>query len=265
MGKRADIFGCRFDALSETEVLLEMLRWRDQPKRRSHIVVTVNVGILMMMRADAALARAIHQADLVVADGMPLVWVSRWLGAPLPERVTGVDLMQRLLEAGAARGLRIYLLGATQERLEALVQMIHERYPGVAIVGARNGYFDPAADAELVADIRAARADLLLLGMPAPFKEIWCEKRRAELDTPAILGVGGAFDVLSGFVPRAPRLLQQLGAEWAWRLAMEPGKLWKRYLVRNSQFLYLLAKTLVTRTLRRGGDTAIGACDTSAY
>ena len=100
---------------------------------------------------------------------------------------------------------------------------------------------------DVTKEIRDAKADLLLVGMPAPFKEIWCEEHREELATPAILGVGGAFDVMAGFVPRAPRLMQEAGLEWAWRLAMEPKKLWKRYLVTNSAFLALLGKTLATQ------------------
>jgi N-acetylglucosaminyldiphosphoundecaprenol N-acetyl-beta-D-mannosaminyltransferase len=168
------------------------------------------------------------------------------LGAELPEKVSGVDLMRRLLEAGNERALSIFLLGTTQERLDVLERVIRAKYPNVTIAGTRNGYFKAPDYPDVTKQIRDAKADLLLVGMPAPFKEIWCEEQREALATPAILGVGGAFDVLAGFVPRAPRLMQEAGLEWAWRLAMEPRKLWKRYLVTNSSFIALLGRTLAT-------------------
>ena len=110
---------------------------------------------------------------------------------------------------------------------------------------------DPEDYADVTRQIRDAKADLLLVGMPAPFKEVWCEEHRTALATPVVLGVGGAFDVMAGYVPRAPVLMQEAGLEWAWRLAMEPRKLWKRYLVTNSAFLALLGKTIAKNRFAR--------------
>lgn len=251
MSERIELFGCPFDPITERDAIELVFSWKAQRERRSHLIITVNVAILMMAKEDPALADAIARADLVVVDGKPLVWTSKWLATPVPERVSGVDLMRRLLEHGDERSLSIYLLGTTQERLESLERVIRARYPKVVVAGSRNGYFDRPDDAEVTSRIAAAKADLLLVGMPAPFKEIWCEKHREALATPAILGVGGAFDVLAGYVPRAPRLMQEAGLEWAWRLAMEPRKLWKRYLVTNSAFIGLLGKTLVARAILR--------------
>lgn len=240
------MLGFPFDAITERDALEQVFAWRAE-ERKTHHIITVNVAILMMAKNDAALASAIERADLVVVDGKPLVWSSRWLGVPVPEKVSGVDLMRSLLEEGNERGLSIYLLGTTQERLDLLEHVIRVSYPNVVVAGTRNGYFKPPDYPAVLEGIRAAKADLLLVGMPAPFKEIWCEEHRDELATPAVLGVGGAFDVMAGFVPRAPRIMQEAGMEWAWRLAMEPRKLWKRYLVTNSAFLALLGKTLVLR------------------
>lgn len=249
---RIEIMGCPFDAISENETVDLVFDWIRAPQRQSHHIITVNVAILMMAREDAKLARAIENADLVVVDGKPLVWTARWLRSPVPEKVSGVDLMKRLLEAGNERGLSIFLLGTTQQRLEVLERVIRAKYPNVKIAGSRNGYFKQPDWPDVTRQIRESKADLLLVGMPAPFKEIWCEEHRAEIDTPVMLGVGGAFDVMAGFVPRAPRVMQEAGLEWAWRLAMEPKKLWKRYLVTNSSFLALLGKTLAEqRVLKR--------------
>lgn len=266
---RIEILGCPFDAITEDATVKLVFDWisegraggsgarngpsahRGEPERKSHHIITVNVAILMMAKDDPKLQNAIDKADLVVVDGKPLVWTSKWLSAPVPEKVSGVDLMRRLLEEGDRRGLRIFLLGTTQERLEVLERVIRAKYPGVTIAGMRNGYFKAPDYPEITKMIRESNADLLLVGMPAPFKEIWCEDYRTELATPAMLGVGGAFDVMAGFVPRAPRLMQEAGMEWFWRLAMEPKKLWKRYLVTNSAFLALLGKTLVLKRVSR--------------
>ncbi|HVH46964.1 MAG TPA: WecB/TagA/CpsF family glycosyltransferase [Labilithrix sp.] len=247
MNERIDLLGCPFDSVTEKETVELVFEWKNAEHRKSHHIVTVNVAILMMARNDAKLTNAIERADLVVVDGKPLVWTSKWLGSAVPEKVSGVDLMRRLLQAGDDRGLSIFLLGTTQERLDVLERVIRAKYPNVVIAGTRNGYFKEPDYAAVTKQIRDAKADLLLVGMPAPFKEIWCEEHREALSTPAILGVGGAFDVLAGFVPRAPRLMQEAGLEWAWRLAMEPRKLWKRYLVTNSAFIALLGKTLATQ------------------
>ncbi|GAA4556783.1 WecB/TagA/CpsF family glycosyltransferase [Pseudonocardia xishanensis] len=246
-----ELMGCRFDTVDLPGAVERTLSWGGQDRRRSHTIVTVNVAILMMMRQDPQLTAAVRAADMVVADGVPLVWVSRWLGEPLPHRVTGVDLMLELLRVGAERGLRVFLLGTTQERLDELVWVIGDRYPGLRIVGSRNGYFGPEHHDDVAAQIRSARADLLLMGMPAPMKEIWAERLREELHTPAILGVGGAFDVLAGYVRRAPEPVQRMGMEWAWRLMLEPRKLWKRYLVTNVTFLALVARGVLLRRLGR--------------
>lgn len=249
---RVTLLGCPFDAITEKATVELVFAWRDEPVRSSHHLVTVNVAILMMAKDEPKLAHAIERADLVVVDGKPLVWTADWLGAPVPEKVSGVDLMRSLLAAGNERGLSIYLLGTTQERLDVLTRVIRAEYPNVVIKGARNGYFKKDEWRAVAEQIRDARADLLLVGMPAPFKEIWCEEHRDILQTPAILGVGGAFDVLGGFVPRAPRVMQEAGLEWFWRLAMEPRKLFKRYLTTNSRFIALLGKTLAEeRFLRR--------------
>jgi N-acetylglucosaminyldiphosphoundecaprenol N-acetyl-beta-D-mannosaminyltransferase len=242
--RRIAMMGCPFDAITLDEAVEVVFGWRDAAVRTSHVIVTVNVAILMSMRDDPKLTSAVDRADVVVVDGKPLVWTARWLESPVPEKVSGVDLMRRLLEVGSDRHLSVYLLGTTQERLEALERSIHARYPGVRIVGVRNGYFGAEESPEVVRAIREARADVLLVGMPSPFKEAWCQEHRDALETPAILGVGGAFDVLAGFVPRAPHFMQEAGLEWAWRLAMEPRKLWKRYLVTNTAFLAQLPRAI---------------------
>jgi N-acetylglucosaminyldiphosphoundecaprenol N-acetyl-beta-D-mannosaminyltransferase len=238
---RSELLGLEFERERMAAVVAQCLAWTRQP-RRSHIVVTANASHLCMMRRDAALRDACRAGDLAVADGMSVVWALRALGRPVPERVAGVDLMAELLAAGSAAGLRVYLLGARQEVLDALVAECGRRFPGLVIAGARNGYFTADEHRTIVEEIRASAPDLLFVGMPSPFKDVFCQQHRDRLEVPVIVGVGGSFDVLAGHTRRAPRPVQRLGLEWAWRLGMEPRRLWKRYLTTNTEFIWLVCR-----------------------
>jgi N-acetylglucosaminyldiphosphoundecaprenol N-acetyl-beta-D-mannosaminyltransferase len=204
-----------------------------------------------MMRRDPELARACRAGHLILADGMSVLWSLRASGGRIPERVTGVDLMARLLAAADQHRLRVYFLGARREVVTALVERTRARYPGIEIAGYKDGYFEPLDHLKLVDAIRASGAHMLFVGMPTPFKETWCERHRERLNIPVIVGVGGSFDVLAGFIRRAPRWMQLLGLEWFWRLLMEPRKLWKRYLTTNSEFLWLAGREIIARRLGR--------------
>ena len=182
---------------------------------------------------------------------MSVVWSLGLAGLPLPERVAGVDLMARLLEAAGRHRLRVYFLGARREVVARLAEQSAQRHPGLVVAGFRDGYFTPAEHPAIVEEIRAAAPHLLFVGMPSPFKETWCELHRAALDVPVVMGVGGSFDVLAGFVKRAPRVFQVTGMEWSWRLLMEPRKMWKRYLTTNSEFIWLALREIVARRLGR--------------
>ncbi len=234
---RAELLECPFDPVTMSEAVARAVEWC-RHDRRPHTIVTVNAAILVMMRSDPALAAACRAADLVVADGVPVVWASRLAGARLPARVAGVDLMAWLLEAAWRHRLPVFFLGAREEVVRALVERCEREYPGLPVAGWRDGYFGRERDAEVVDQIRRSGAAMLFVGMPSPFKEIWCERHRAELGVPVILGVGGSFDVLAGFVRRAPRTMQRAGLEWLWRLLMEPRRLWRRYLVTNTVFVW---------------------------
>src|SRR5262249_47541667 len=157
-------------------------------------------------------------SDLVLADGMSLVWVARTLGVGLRHRVAGVDLMVELIEAAGREGLRLFFLGAREEVVCKLIDSVRKNTPGAVIAGYHNGYFTPREYDEVVRQIRESHADFLFVGMPTPFKEVWCHDYRYELGVPVIVPVGGAFDVLAGAVQRAPRWMQACCLEWFWRL-----------------------------------------------
>ena len=255
---RSELLGLTFERERMSAVVARCLAWCQAP-RSSHIVITANASHLCMMRHDPVLRDACRAGDLSVADGMSVVWALRMLGRPVPERVAGVDLMTNLLSTGAEHGLRVYFLGARREVVETLVRLCGQRYPGLVVAGYRDGYFSADAHAAIVDEIRACAPDLLFVGMPSPFKETWCQLHRERLAVPVIIGVGGSFDVLAGFVTRAPRFVQAVGFEWAWRLMMEPRKLWKRYATTNSEFLWLVGREILSRRL--SGHTATADAD----
>jgi len=249
---RGELLDLPFDPVTMEAAAEQCMDWCLGP-RAPHTVITANAAILCMMRRDPQLREACRHGDLIVPDGMSVVWTSRVAGVPFPERVAGVDLMGRLLEEGSKRGLRAFFLGARPEVVADLARRCARDYPGLVVAGFRDGYFGPAEHEGLVEEIRRAAPHMLFVGMPSPFKETWCERHRAALGVPVIMGVGGAFDVLAGYVPRAPRVVQSLGLEWSWRLAMEPRKLWKRYLVTNSEYLCLAAGEILKRRIGLAG------------
>lgn len=260
---RIELLGLPFDRATMEATVARCLAWCQAP-RAPHVVITANASHLCMMRRDEALGAACRAGDWIVADGMSVVWAARLAGTPVPERVAGVDLMERLLEAADRHRLRVYFLGARPQVLSALIERCAARYPGLVVAGRRDGYFSADRHEAIADEIRACAPHVLLVGMPSPFKETWCERYRARLDVPVVVGVGGSFDVHAGAIRRAPRWVQRAGLEWLWRLAMEPRKLWRRYLFTNGEFLWLasreiLARRLLRRRARAGGDARAGS------
>ena len=171
--------------------------------------------------------------------------------APVVAALRGAtDFRCKVVATGQHR-LRVYFLGARREVVMALVERTRAQYPGIEIAGFHDGYFGPDDHLSLVEEIRASGAHILFVGMPTPFKETWCERHRERIYVPVIIGVGGSFDVLAGFIRRAPPWMQARGLEWFWRLLMEPRKLWKRYLTTNSEFIWFAGREIVARRLGR--------------
>ena len=244
------LLGVSFDAVSlETAVArcLEFCRIARTPRR----IITANASHLCMIRRDPVLARACQTAHMTVADGMSVVWALRACRQPVPERVAGVDLMERLLKEAGAHRLRVYFLGSKPDVVETLVQQSLTQYPGIEIAGYCDGYFSTEAHAAIVETIRISGAHMLFVGMPSPFKETWCDRYCERLDVPVIIGVGGSFDVLAGYIKRAPRWMQSFGLEWFWRFLMEPRKLAKRYLFTNCEFGWLAAGEIIACRMGR--------------
>ncbi len=209
--------------------------------------MSVNAAKLVALRDDPEMRRMIADCELITADGQSVVWAARLLGARLPERVAGIDLMTRLLEAADAKGYRVYVLGAKREVLDTALARLRERYPNLQLAGSHDGYYADEEAEELCEEIRASAADILFVAMSSPRKEYFLGERGAELGVPFAMGVGGSVDVIAGVTRRAPRLLQRLGLEWAYRLAQEPRRLARRYVVTNARFAWMVLRALITR------------------
>jgi poly-beta-1,6-N-acetyl-D-glucosamine synthase len=248
---RVELLGLPYDGVTMETAVERCVELCRRAPRVSQTIVTINASHLCAMRRDPELARACRAGDLILPDGMSVVWALRASGQAAPERVAGVDLMERLLSVAGRQRLRVYFLGASREVVRALVERSRAQHPGLQIVGFRDGYFSADDHLGIVEEIRTSGAHMLFVGMPTPFKETWCERYRQRLEVPLIMGVGGSFDVLAGFIKRAPRWLQSLGLEWFWRLLMEPRKLWRRYLTTNSEFIWLATREVVARRLGR--------------
>ncbi|MCA9530665.1 MAG: WecB/TagA/CpsF family glycosyltransferase [Myxococcales bacterium] len=243
--RRVKILNGEFDVLTLDETVDEVEAMITRGERGW--LCTVNVAILMAMRDDPDLARFVEKARLVVADGQPLVWASRSADAPLPERVTGVDLIEHLCARAAARGLGVYLLGATREVVEKTAQRLRERYPGLDIRGVADGYFGPDEAAARADAVRESGAEILIVAMGVPRQERFIEAQWERLGASFAIGVGGSFDVISGLRARAPVVLQRLSLEWAFRMAQEPRRLAGRYFTTNTRFIYLAGRDAVAR------------------
>lgn len=242
---KRELLGVPVDALTMQEVL-DCVDKTVLDRGRLQIGI-VNAAKLVHMRRDPTLEADVLSCDLILADGVPVVWASRLLGRPLPERVAGIDLMLGMLRPRNGNGYRVYCLGATEDVLTAAARRIAADYPHIRLVGLQNGYFTNHEQPAIVAAIADAKPDILLVGMSSPKKERFLARWRDELGVPVCHGVGGSFDVLAGKVRRAPLAWQRLGLEWLYRVCQEPRRLWRRYLVTNTVFCALVIKEFFRR------------------
>lgn len=192
-----------------------------------HHVVTLDASMCVMAESDSQLRRIVQEADLVTPDSAGVLWACRRAGNPLPERVSGVEMVERLCAESATTGFRLYFLGAAPGVAESAAERMRSRYPGCHIVGMHDGYFSPEDEESVAAEVRGARPDVLCVAMGIPKQEKWIDRHRAYLGVPVLIGVGGTFDVLSGSVKRAPTWMQRLNLEWLYRLSKNPRKIGK--------------------------------------
>ena len=237
-------------ALSDYE---RVMSWMDAmvATRTPAYLTAAAVHLVMVAQEDPATRAAVDAATLVVPDGQPLVWALRSLGHEAT-RIYGPDLMAAYCARSAQTGVKMYLYGGRNQG--ALVQLalnLRRRYPGLQIVGGYSPPFRPLTAAErdfVVEDVARTGADVVWVGTGQPKQERWMHEMRPLLDAPVLVGVGAAFDFHAGLVPQAPSWMQDVGLEWAYRLAKEPRRLWKRYLKYNPRFVGDFARQYASRS-----------------
>ena len=203
--------------------------------------VVVNVAKLVNMRKDSDLDASVRSCDIINIDGMGVVLGARLLGNKIPERVAGVDLFHALIEMSAENAFPVFLLGAHEEVIAETRKRLEKAHPHLKIAGHHHGYFWDDEKA-VVEKIEKSGAKLLFVAITSPKKENFINRWKSQLGVDFVMGVGGTFDVVAGKVKRAPEWMQKYGLEWLYRVIQEPRRMWRRYLVTNSEFAFLLIK-----------------------
>jgi N-acetylglucosaminyldiphosphoundecaprenol N-acetyl-beta-D-mannosaminyltransferase len=244
--KRVRIGDLPVDAVTLPEALAVIAQMVEQ--RAGGTVFTPNVDHVVLARESDDLLRAYATVDLSLADGMPVVWASRLLGTPIPEKVSGSDLAPALLTLAEAMGWRVYFLGAAEGVAARAKLRLRVTHPRLRVVGCSSPHVDvsdPTSFAGALQDLKASSPHLVLVALGAPKQELWIHAVAPELRPAVLLGVGATLDFLAGTARRAPRWISSIGLEWAYRLAQEPRRLWRRYLVRDPAFLRIVAEQML--------------------
>jgi N-acetylglucosaminyldiphosphoundecaprenol N-acetyl-beta-D-mannosaminyltransferase len=261
---RVDVLGVRVSAIDMPGALAALAGWVEGGER--HYVCVSGVHGVMESLRDPALRRIHNAAGLVTPDGMPLVWLGRAAGMAHVRRVYGPDLMLAVCAESAARGWRHYFYGGADGVPELLAERLRARFPGLAVVGTHSPPFralTPSEEAAEAERINAADPHFVWVGLSTPKQERWMAARRAALRAPALLGVGAAFDFHAGLKRQAPRWMQRAGLEWAFRLASEPRRLGRRYLVNNPLFVWHVAQQFLGLRAYGGDGTTAAAASPS--
>ncbi|ATD02919.1 UDP-N-acetyl-D-mannosamine transferase [Pseudoalteromonas tetraodonis GFC] len=237
--KRIEFLKAPMDIATMQETVSFIESRIEQKQFLQHVVV--NVAKIVNMQKDPVLAESVKACEVINIDGMGVVFGARFLGHNVPERVAGVDLFHELLSMSAKRDFPVFLLGATEEVVSKTVSKVKAQNPNLNIAGYNDGYFWDDEEA-VVTKIRESGAKLLFVAITSPKKENFINKWQDKLGVDFVMGVGGTFDVVAGKVKRAPLWMQKAGLEWLYRVIQEPGRMWKRYLITNSKFAYLLIK-----------------------
>ena len=193
---------------------------------RPRIIFTPNPEMVMLARRDASFAKILNSADLVVPDGIGIVYASRLTQAKIAKRVAGIDLLTSIFES--ADNCNVYFLGAAPGVAEAAAIAMQSQYAGLTAAGSHHGYFNENDDMGIIDKINQSNADIVLVGLGFPRQEKWIYDNHNKIKAKLIMGVGGSFDVLSGRLKRAPKLFQKLGLEWLYRLMRQPGRIWRQ-------------------------------------
>jgi len=209
-------------------------------------LLTPNVDHIVKLRKDREFQHIYRSASLVLPDGMPLLWAAKFLGTPLKEKISGSDLFPRLCELANEKGYKVFFLGGREGAAQKASEIMKAKYANLQVIGAYSPPFgfenDRAKNEKIIKMIKEAKPDILFVGLGAPKQEKWIYKYKVQYQVPISIGIGISFEFTAGIIKRAPLWMQKIGLEWLWRLMMEPKRLWKRYLIDDIQFFWLILR-----------------------
>jgi len=225
-----------------------------QKGEKAQVCITP-VNSILAARAAARVQEIYQHADYVLCDGVPVKWASNFLGDPIKERITGLDVLPRIFPFAASRNFTIFLLGASPGVAETLKTVMEAKHPGVKIVGTFvppfRAVFSDEENKEMIDSINAVKPDILLVSLTAPKQDIWIAENLEKLDTHVAIGIGGAFEVAAGMIKRAPLWMQKSGLEWFYRFLQEPKRMFRRYFVEAPVFIPLIIQQKLSKRFGR--------------
>lgn len=237
---RVKLLSSYVDVLTKEETVVKINDAIQNKTALQHVVINANK--INLMYRDKKLQKIVNECPIINADGISILLAAKFLGLPKIERVTGIDLFTHLLGQAVEKKHRIYLLGAEEGVLKEVINRGKRDYPGIQFVGSHHGYFSEETAAVIAKEISQSAADLVFVAFSSPQKEYWIHENIHRSGSPVMIGVGGSFDVYAGKSKRAPKWLQQIGFEWFYRFLQEPRRLFRRYFIGNSLFIWHLLK-----------------------
>jgi len=239
------VLGTFIDALNWSQTIEQITSWGES--RQSKTVCLCNVHSSVTARSDSNLSAALAKSDMVLPDGSPVAWMLRKKGYKKQTRIAGPDLMEKLCANLETSNVGIFLFGASEQTLQKLLENLKTRFPRLDIKGSlspKYGNWSPEEETAYIDKINQSSAGIIFIGLGCPKQEVWMTKNKDKIQG-VMLGVGAAFDFHAGTIKRAPDYMQKAGLEWLHRLLSEPGRLWKRYFITNTQFIYFATKELI--------------------
>jgi len=238
------VLGVRIDAVQIADVIDVFEAWI-QERRGTQFVAVCNVHMVMEAKNDPRFMEMLNTSGLTVPDGKPLTWIGSHLGFDLKRRVYGPDLFQDFLKVTNSRKYRHFFYGGHPDVTQRMISKIQQHFPGTRIAGSYSPPFRELTteeNSDAVAKINESHADILWVGLGCPKQEVWMYEHQHQVNVPVMVGVGQAFNIVAGNLNQAPRWMREHGLEWLFRLLLEPRRLWKRYLVYNSKFIFHITR-----------------------
>ncbi len=253
MNAKVNVVGVLIDNMTMTEAVSGIDAFIET--RRPVHVVTPNVDHIVKIQKDAEFRKVYENAGMILADGVPLLWGAWLLETPLKEKISGSDLLPKICEHSVQKNHRLFFLGGRPGAADRAKELLEKKYPGIQIAGTYCPPFgfekDDFENQKIIRMLLEMKPDILFVGLGAPKQEKWIFQHKHDYQVPVSIGVGASFEFISGMVKRAPLWMQKYSLEWLWRLMSEPGRLWKRYLVEDMEYFWLLSQQYLRKSPKK--------------